>query len=287
VKANFFATLLFIALIAPAARASDPQAQLVSEYPDKVLTLRRFYEGDHLHFLSDGKLRGDAAIGPWTLDSGIQVNEIRVHNGLLEIKARRIQIVFDAKQQTGQSPTAIDLLTTLGSMSGGDRKKMEKLLRKFQVEIEIELPSGDPNESDIRSAIHAVFFAPGESMIDAVPPYWRKYFAKSEGNPKTPVLKEPVHEKVGKGVSPPHVVSSPDPAYSDVARKARYQGTLVLWLVVDRTGAPRDIRIERPLGLGLDEQAVDAVTNWKFKPAMKDGNPVAVQINVEVSFRLY
>ena len=92
---------------------------------------------------------------------------------------------------------------------------------------------------------------------------------------------------VGGGVSAPRVIFRPDPEYSEEARKAKYQGTCVLWLVVGPDGKPRDLRIARSLGLGLDEKAIEAVKTWKFEPAMKDGKPVAVQINVEVSFRLY
>jgi periplasmic protein TonB len=92
---------------------------------------------------------------------------------------------------------------------------------------------------------------------------------------------------VGGGVSAPKAVYSPDPEYSEEARKAKFTGTCVLWLVVGPDGRPRDIRIARSLGLGLDEKAIEAVKSWKFEPAMKDGKPVAVQINVEVSFRLY
>ena len=93
--------------------------------------------------------------------------------------------------------------------------------------------------------------------------------------------------RVGGGVSAPRVTYQPDPEYSEEARKAKYQGTCVLWLVVGPDGRPRDIRVARSLGLGLDEKAIEAVKTWKFEPAMKDGKPVAVQINVEVSFRLY
>jgi len=93
--------------------------------------------------------------------------------------------------------------------------------------------------------------------------------------------------RVGGGVSAPKAVYAPDPEYSEEARKAKYQGTCVLWLVVGPDGRPRDIRVSRTLGLGLDEKAIEAVKQWKFEPAMKDGKPVAVQINVEVSFRLY
>jgi periplasmic protein TonB len=93
--------------------------------------------------------------------------------------------------------------------------------------------------------------------------------------------------RVGGGVSAPRIVFSPDPDYSEEARKAKYQGTVVLWVVVGPDGRTRDIRVQRSLGLGLDEKAMEAVRTWKFEPARKDGQPVAVQINVEVNFRLY
>jgi periplasmic protein TonB len=93
--------------------------------------------------------------------------------------------------------------------------------------------------------------------------------------------------RVGGGVSAPRPVFTPDPEYSEEARKAKYQGTCVLWLVVGPDGKTRDIRVGRTLGLGLDEKAIEAVKQWKFEPAMKDGKPVAVQVNVEVTFRLY
>ncbi len=93
--------------------------------------------------------------------------------------------------------------------------------------------------------------------------------------------------RVGGGVSAPRAISTPDPEYSEEARKAKYQGVCVLWLIVGPDGRPRDIKVARSLGMGLDQKAVEAVRNWKFEPAMKDGRPVAVQINVEVNFRLY
>jgi len=68
---------------------------------------------------------------------------------------------------------------------------------------------------------------------------------------------------------------------------AHYQGTCVLWLIVDPNGKTRDINVVRSLGMGLDDRAIDAVRSWKFEPARKDGHPVAVQINVTVTFRLY
>ena len=93
--------------------------------------------------------------------------------------------------------------------------------------------------------------------------------------------------RVGGGVSAPKAIYAPDPEYSEEARKAKYQGTCVLSLIVGPDGKPREIRVARSLGLGLDEKAIEAVHQWKFEPAQKDGRPVAVAINVEVQFRLY
>jgi periplasmic protein TonB len=93
--------------------------------------------------------------------------------------------------------------------------------------------------------------------------------------------------RVGAGISAPTAISSPDPDYTEEARRAKKQGTCVLWLIVDSTGHPRDIRVARGLGFGLDAKAVEAVKQWRFQPALKDGKPVDVQISVEVEFHLY
>jgi len=96
---------------------------------------------------------------------------------------------------------------------------------------------------------------------------------------------EPVY-RVGGGVSAPRPVYTPDPEYSEEARKAKYQGTCVLWLVVGTDGRTRDVRIARSLGMGLDEKSIEAVRSWRFEPATKGAAPVAVQLNVETSFRM-
>lgn len=92
--------------------------------------------------------------------------------------------------------------------------------------------------------------------------------------------------RVGGGVSAPSVLFKVEPEYSEEARKAKFQGTVVLSIIVDPTGKARDIKVIRPLGLGLDEKAIEAVMKWRFKPGQKDGAPVPVQATVEVNFRL-
>jgi periplasmic protein TonB len=92
--------------------------------------------------------------------------------------------------------------------------------------------------------------------------------------------------RIGGGVSPPSILSKVEPEYSEEARKAKWQGTVVLQLVVDEHGLPRDMKITRSLGLGLDQKAIEAVGKWRFKPGMKDGKPVPVIATIEVNFRL-
>ena len=93
--------------------------------------------------------------------------------------------------------------------------------------------------------------------------------------------------RVGGGVSAPRPVYDPDPEYSEEARKAKYQGTVVLWVIVGPDGHVRDVRVARSLGMGLDEKAMEAVRQWRFEPAKKDGQPVPVQVSIEVNFRLF
>jgi protein TonB len=93
--------------------------------------------------------------------------------------------------------------------------------------------------------------------------------------------------RVGGGVLAPRPIATPDPEYTDEARRAKYEGTCILGMIVGPDGKPRDIRVQRSIGMGLDKKAIEAVQQWRFSPATKDGQPVAVQISVEVSFKLY
>ncbi len=92
--------------------------------------------------------------------------------------------------------------------------------------------------------------------------------------------------RIGGGVSAPALIYKVEPEYSEEARKAKHQGTVVLYIVVDDKGNPQGMRVVRPIGLGLDEKAIEAVKKWRFKPGLKDGRPVAVAATIEVNFRL-
>ena len=92
--------------------------------------------------------------------------------------------------------------------------------------------------------------------------------------------------RVGKDVSPPSPVQKPEPEYSEEARAARLQGTVVVQVVIGTDGLAHDARILRGLGLGLDEDAIEAISQWQFKPGTKDGQPVKVAATIEVNYRL-
>ena len=84
----------------------------------------------------------------------------------------------------------------------------------------------------------------------------------------------------------PILIFKKDPEYSEEARKAKYQGTVVFSVEVNDSGQVTNIKVVRSLGLGLDEKAIEAVKQWKFRPGMKQGQAVTVQAQVEVNFRL-
>jgi periplasmic protein TonB len=92
---------------------------------------------------------------------------------------------------------------------------------------------------------------------------------------------------VGGGVSAPEVIRVVQPDFTEEARQANFQGSASIELIVDQQGNPQNIRIVHPLGMGLDEKAVEAVRQYKFRPAMYQGHPVAVQIIVDVAFHLH
>ncbi len=92
--------------------------------------------------------------------------------------------------------------------------------------------------------------------------------------------------RVGGGVTAPVLLHKVEPEYSEEARKAKYQGTVLLYIEVSPDGRATNIRVQRSLGLGLDEKAIEAVKQWKFKPGYKNGQPVTVAAQIEVNFRL-
>ena len=85
----------------------------------------------------------------------------------------------------------------------------------------------------------------------------------------------------------PHPIYQPDPEYDDKARKKKIQGVVTLSAIVTTAGQTAGIKVVKTLTPGLDQQAIKAVSRWKFEPATQDGQPCPMRINIQVQFRLY
>ena len=275
--------LTTLLLYAPLGQSDTVKEQLASDYTGKVLTLRHFYVGGPLKFRADGTLEGDSPIGPWTVDGQLLVTEAKLQKSNLIIRGRRLILLYDSKLKTFQ-----DSLTVVKNSDHKDRD-VEKWLRALDVDIEIALSTEKPEQKEVSAAMQAVFLTPGESMIDITPACWRSYFELQDHRPPKPQdPNNPVYTMSANGsITPPRVTYDPEPEYSDAAREVKWQGTVLVSLVVEPTGTVRDVQIASPLGAGLDEKSVEAVSTWKFDPAQKDGKAVPLALKVEATFHLY
>ncbi len=93
--------------------------------------------------------------------------------------------------------------------------------------------------------------------------------------------------RIGGKVSAPVVLYSPDAEFTDEARRAQYSGVCIISMIVDALGMPQNVQVVKPLGYGLSEKAIEAVIRYRFKPAMRNGEPVPVMVAVKINFHLY
>jgi TonB family protein len=174
-------------------------------------------------------------------------------------------------------------------------KRHPQKLAKVRIHILKPISEAD-NSAALDNILSKIFISPDDEALKLmVPVYWRPYLAgtdlKSRSAAWEVMLEEnkistvkPVGDPAGKPI-PPHLVSSAEPKYNNEAASLQIEGTSHLGVVVDSTGAPAEIAILQPVGMGLDEQAAMAVRQWKFRPSTLNGNPVRVRVIVEVTFK--
>jgi len=305
------AALGVVVLITTAiAQASDRERHLHDQYRGKIFVIRGFYSGGRLRYDVAGGFEGGGRAGDWTTDGVVRVNDIHVSGRALKIKAKRLMVV-----SSGRNGLHFDAEVASG----------QKTLKKAVVVVELEARMhGDSTAEKANAILSRIFLTSKDNFAEAVPEYWRSCItdglsgknescrfsaemaavpgmaspvavAHSSDSPSgqncPPGCDTPANTstqfRVGHGVKPPRVIYQQEPEFSDPARKAKYQGTMTMGLIVDKEGHPQNIHILSPLGAGLDAKAVKAVETWKFQPAEKDGETVAVQIAVEVDFHLF
>lgn len=289
--------------------ADELEQHLREKYDDKTFVLRQFYPGERLRYDSAGTNTGSAIPGDWTVDGFVRVTSLTLSGQRLTINADRLLLL-----NNGQ--------TFAFQQSGGKKKEKAKRTSGLHIEVEFD-PSGITAEK-ADMALARIFLTAQDRIADFVPDYWKpcvvaastgvgrkEYiacgfpsgFAAIPGViPNSDEHAELVHGYYGevkapdlgvvpmeKRVTPPRLLtgSSPDPDLSTEARKLGYQGAVGLLIVVDKTGQVQNVRVLRPLGLGLEQKAVEALRKWRFSPAEKDGHPVAVELGVQIDFHLY
>ncbi len=128
-----------------------------------------------------------------------------------------------------------------------------------------------------------------KSTADCVPPQGKTpdVAVRQEDSAWDAAARNRVAFRIGSGVSAPQLIFKREPEYSEEARQSKISGTVVLSLVVDTDGRPSDIQVLGSAGMGLDEKAVEALLQWRFRPGMKDGKPVPVRSQIEVNFRVF
>jgi len=275
--------------------SSDVERHLRDKLQGKTFVLRDFYTGDHLHYDSSASALGGPGSGDWMSDGFVLVKDLRFSHHRVTIDAER-QLVIQLEGKEFQFLPE----------DKSDR-------RKLKIEADLNLDTLTPQQLDADMA--KIFLSAQDNLAASVSDYWKPCVLTAalggDGNFRfSPDLltvpgvaaargiatPTPTNEKREldcstsqrneRGVHPIPIYQA-EPEFSERARREKRQGVVILSLVVNDEGIPSNITIIRPLGFGLDENAIRCVKNWRFKPAEKDGHPVTMKIAVEVDFHLY
>lgn len=243
-----------------AADNKEIEKAVRDDFQGKLLLLRGLPTDKKLTFDSSVKLTSDIHAGPW---SGAVFEMEKVQSKKTEVR------IF------GACPML------LVPDPGTPRK----------IEIDIQLPTSLTAQEFVSLIRNQVFITDSAELDSLLPKPWPDVISgtltvdKKAGIAGFTPNGEMIY-RIKPGMTPPKPLHTPDPEYSEEARKSKYQGTVVLVAVINQKGEVMYLRVSRAIGKGLDENAMQAVRQWTFRPAELNGRPVAVLINIEVSFNL-
>lgn len=260
-------TLLFPPIVFAQSSDADLRARLIA----RPLFLRGLWASDKLHFKPDGTLHGRSGTVPFTT-AGVQFDQLSLRGKSLSLRGVRTGLTF-----IDNVPKAV----VMQSFRKGNGSEEEA------IEIEIDAPPGH----DFKDVLDTIFAPNLASLTPALPDFWqdfaRDHFPGAAPFARTPDPPTPGLGRIGGGISPPHVLSHVEPEFSEAARSMAASGNVLVSLEVDTSGQPTHLRIVRPCGLGLDEKAIEAVQQYKFQPAVKNGVPVPVKLAIEINFKIF
>jgi TonB family protein len=256
---------------------------LNAKYGGRALHLRHFFKSNSQEYDAQGTPLQAGDEGPWTLYGGMTVKKISVSHNTVLIEGKRAAYVFDTAEKLPIPVTEKD---------------------RLRITIRLHAPLTTADEAVI--VLERVFALTRDDILSSVPSPWQDYLKKyltpnpssdgaqtndadSKGPPSTPdVIEAAKAFKVGEpGLTPPRILYKPEPEFTEEARKHKIKGVFGLTVLVETTGRIEKVSIVHPLGMGLDESAIESVKAWRFQPATKDGVPVAVAVYIEVEYHFY
>jgi len=270
--------LLGLTLFCPRAKADDHkdiEHQLQAIYENKLMSLRSPHFGRSLLFNSSGSLLNHADAGPWSTCGLLQVKKAKVTADGIQFEAKRVILILrpEGPEYSTTKPTILQAAPA----TTDDDVRIQIQVAPLDTEHLNDALSHAFDKGSLQERVEA-YWKPERLDVDISGPHAPTIVGVLEGS-------RPVYSGY-LGVQAPKVISTQDPSYTEAARRSGLQGVAVLQAIVNENGFPEMLEIVRGLGQGLDLQAILAVSHWKFKPATRDGKPLAVVINVEVTFKL-
>ena len=265
----FLPILVFSSGLA-SATDSSLEEQLRKTYAGSQQMLRHYYAAATLKFDVNGNPTNKEKEGPWTLLSGVLIDNLKLKPGKLELHGHRRMLVIDDQNKTLRSI---------------------KLDEKFSIEINTQ-PGPDQDEQ-LKGALARVF-VPEHDLVLVAPDYWRDYLARFSGkaiqgepcqdSAAKLVSDDAVGNKVSAGIIEGLKTHDVPPNYLPIARENRVQGEMALRAVIDKTGSVSRVCITQALGAGLDDMMVNTVQQWKYRPYTLNGQPIEIQTTVKTRF---
>jgi TonB family protein len=260
-----------------AAASQEVQQSLKQQYEGKILILRHPLQGGSLKYDSDGKVLKGGGEGSWTIYGRIKIVELHLQADKLLLKGVRVDYKLD-----------------------GRAKQLVPSPNRKHVSVQISLNGTLQNITDADAVLGHIFAFTKKDVVDSAPELWRSYLNRTTPSSDGQTAAKPDQdgglltdeakagkEKFWKNTTPPKPVYTPEPSFPDsMVGVGHFEGVVVLSVFVDETGRVGQIRIVRPLGEGLDEEAVNTVKKWVFRPAQHEGRAVGVEMNIECAFNL-
>jgi len=281
-------SLAWLLLCVPLLSAAQSPKSVAHDLKGKTVFLRGMYAENNLTFDSQGNATSSATPGPFSI-SAVKIEMARGGSGILQIEGFRCVILNPSGNDDTASlsqvrflPTSVVniVITANPSHAGALQSVVNKV---FAFSLDDALSGKSSGERKYALFTLPALTRPPEHMR-AMPR--QEATSPSDSSSASPNDSEPIM-RPGGGVSIPQATYQPNPEYTDEARKKKINGTCILGFIVDKAGFPIHIRLARSLDPGLDEKAIAAVSQYRFRPAMYNDNPVPVAIAIEVSFRLY